>query len=84
MRIIMFNKPILNIEGRFNTVRLGGKLGRELAVGEEVLLVDANKSSVMCRASVESTEIGPLNVMAQQHAAITTRSLSIQKVRHNV
>lgn len=70
MRVILFSSPILNIEGQFNTIRLGGKLTRELEPQQEVLLIDANKTTVICKALVESTVSGPLNDIAEAHAAL--------------
>ena len=67
--VLEFAPPMNNIEGRFNTVRLGTKWGKTLVPGDVVYLLDKPHSMLIGRAKVERVLIGKLGEMATAHAA---------------
>ena len=67
MYVLEFAPPMENINGHFNTVRLGGAWAKRLATGDSVLLIA--KFQTIGQALVEHVEIGKLSEMAKLHAA---------------
>lgn len=68
MHIIEFAPPMRNINGRFNTFRLGMRYNKLLKPQDKVLLIDRSKLSVMGEAIVEAVHMGKLSEMAKLYA----------------
>lgn len=68
MYIIEFSPPMENLEGAFNTVRMGLKLSKVLSVGDHVLLIDKPKGFAFGQAEVTAIHVGTLQDMATLHA----------------
>lgn len=68
MHIIEFAPPMKNIDGRFNTFRLGLRYSKLLKPQDKVLLINRAKLEVMGEAIVESVYVGKLAEMAKLYA----------------
>lgn len=67
MRTIKFSYPRRGLTGSFNTFRLGTSCAN-LNPGDPVELVDSRSQKLLTRATVTGVCVGPLDVMAAQHA----------------
>jgi len=68
MPTLTFRKPLLGLESRFNTFRLGGAAHGRLNIGTVVSLRDATDSEEIGRAIVERLYVGDLDEMLEKHA----------------
>ena len=65
--VVGFIPPILGVEGKFNTFRIGGFYNKNLKEGDEVFLLNEKEKAVFGIARVESVEIGRLDEMCILH-----------------
>jgi hypothetical protein len=68
MYILEFTPPVDNVDGRFNTFRLGMRWKRDLKHGDHVLLADSKRKFAFGEAIVEGVEMGKMQPMARLHA----------------
>lgn len=68
MYIIDFTPPMENLDGAFNTFRLGGKWAKVLEPGARVILADGKESRAIGLAEVISVVKGKLCEVAAEHA----------------
>lgn len=66
--VIDFAPPMHNMQGEFNTIRLGGFFGKNLTVGAGVLLVDNKSHTLIGPAVVTGVHLGKLCDLAPEHA----------------
>lgn len=67
--VIGFIKPIIGLEGDFNTFRLGSFYAKRLSPGDTVYLLDEKEKLIIGRAEVTGVETGQLGEMLLIHAA---------------
>ena len=68
MHIIEFSPPMLNLNGTFNTFRLGLRYSKLLKESDTVLLIDRKNLCVIGHAVIENIMIGSLKDMADLYA----------------
>ena len=68
MRVIGFIPPIIGLENRFNTFRLGTALSKRLCPGEEVILLNEREKIAFGKAIIEKVDVGRLDEMCALHA----------------
>ena len=69
MYVLDFSPPMNNLQGCFNTIRLGIKWASRLNPGDTVLLIDKPHSILIGPAIVESVVLGKLGEVASLHAS---------------
>jgi hypothetical protein len=67
--VLDFEPPLIGMDSKFNTFRLGRKWSTLLKKGDHVLLMDAKAKSVFGRAQVTDVYVGKLVDMAFENAA---------------
>lgn len=68
-RVIGFTPPVLGVEDRFNTFRIGGFYEKRLSPGEIVYLLNEKEKMVFGKAVVEKVEVGKLAEMCVIHGS---------------
>ncbi len=66
--VIGFRAPIVGIEERFNTFRLGTAWSKLLIPGMKVILINETAKMTIAMAEVERVEVGTLAEMCERHA----------------
>lgn len=66
--VVPFRKPLLGLDGDFNTFRLGAAWARRVKVGAPVALYDAADEVVFGTAEVTAVTVGPFQDVAPRHA----------------
>lgn len=68
VHVVGFIPPVVGVDGKFNTFRIGSAMFKRLTVGDEVFLMDEKKKIVFGKAVVTDLDNGSLGEMCVQHA----------------
>lgn len=83
-RVLDFSPPIVGMEGRFNTFRLGGAWYKRIQRGDEVLLLDTKEKIVFGIAVVVAKDKGTLKQMLSKQAFLNHTQLGKSKRKASV
>lgn len=67
LHVIDFSPPMLNLEGEFNTFRLGGAWAKRIKPGDRVGLLDKKRMCLVGYATVTGVHRGKLNELSPMH-----------------
>ena len=75
-RVIGFTPPVIGVEDRFNTFRIGGFYEKRLSPGEIVYLLNEKEKMVFGKAVVEKIDCGKLAEMCVIHGHLNHTELA--------
>lgn len=67
LHVIDFSPPMLNLDGEFNTFRLGGAWAKRVQPGDKVGLLDKKQMRLVGFATVTGVHRGKLNELSPLH-----------------